>query len=125
MNVRSLNGLPKAKGHFIEPMYARPVSELPDGNEWLYEVKFEWLSARVKYRINRDQEFVIGGYTPDNPFDALIVGYYDEGKLYYVAKVRNGFVPRIRQEVYQRFKGLETDSCSFTNLPEKNARNWH
>jgi hypothetical protein len=24
---------------------------------------------------------VIGGYTPDNPFDALIVGYYEAGKL--------------------------------------------
>ena len=31
--------------------------------------------AWLKYRINRGQEFVIGGYTPDHPFDALIVGY--------------------------------------------------
>jgi hypothetical protein len=23
------------------------------------------------------EEFVIGGYTPGNPFDALIVGYYE------------------------------------------------
>jgi ATP-dependent DNA ligase len=28
-----------------------------------------------KYRINLGQEFVIGGYTPGNPFDALIVGF--------------------------------------------------
>ena len=41
MNARSLNALPKAKIRFIEPMYARPVSELPEGNEWLYEVKFD------------------------------------------------------------------------------------
>jgi ATP-dependent DNA ligase len=27
--------------------------------------------AWVKYRVNRGQEFVIGGYTPGNPFDAL------------------------------------------------------
>ena len=32
--------------------------------------------AWVKYKVNRGQEFVIGGYTPGNPFDALIVGYY-------------------------------------------------
>jgi bifunctional non-homologous end joining protein LigD len=37
--------------------------------------------AWVKYRINRGQEFVIGGYTPDHPFDALIVGYYEGDKL--------------------------------------------
>jgi ATP-dependent DNA ligase len=29
--------------------------------------------AWVKYRVNRGQEFVIGGYTPANPFDALIL----------------------------------------------------
>jgi bifunctional non-homologous end joining protein LigD len=26
---------------FIEPMYARLVNELPEGKEWLYEVKFD------------------------------------------------------------------------------------
>ncbi len=78
----------------------------------------------VKYKVNKSQEFVIGGYTPGNPFDAVIVGYYEGDKLYYAAKVRNGFVPRVRQEVYQRFKGLETDTCPFRNLPEKKRTQW-
>ena len=78
----------------------------------------------VKYKVNKSQEFVIGGYTPGHPFDALIVGYYEGDKLYYAAKVRNGFVPRVRQEVYQRFKGLETDACPFANLPEKKRTQW-
>jgi ATP-dependent DNA ligase len=52
--------------------------------------------AWVKYKLNRSQEFVIGGYTAGNPFDALIVGYYDAGKLKYVGKVRAGFVPHMR-----------------------------
>ena len=34
--------------------------------------------AWIKYRINRGQEFVIGGYFPGlHGFDSLIVGYYD------------------------------------------------
>ena len=78
----------------------------------------------VKYKVNKAQEFVIGGYTPGHPFDALIVGYYEGDKLYYAAKVRNGFVPRVRQEVYQRLKGLETDTCPFRNLPEKKRTQW-
>jgi bifunctional non-homologous end joining protein LigD len=41
-----------------------------------------------------------------------------------VANVRNGFVPRVRQEVYRRFKGLETDRCPFVNLPEKRRTIW-
>jgi bifunctional non-homologous end joining protein LigD len=34
--------------------------------------------AWVKYKLNRSQEFVIGGYTAGNPFDAPIVGCYDD-----------------------------------------------
>jgi bifunctional non-homologous end joining protein LigD len=80
--------------------------------------------AWVKYRINRGQEFVVGGYTPDNPFDALIVGYYEGDKLYYVGKVRNGFVPQVRQEVYRHFNGQEIDACPFANLPERKRTLW-
>jgi len=45
--------------------------------------------AWQKMRINRGQEFVIGGYTPsDRNFDALIFGFYNDGKLHYVARTR-------------------------------------
>ena len=56
---------------------------------------------------------------PDNPFDSIIVGYYQDGKLYYAAKVHNGFVPHTRKEVFQHLKGLQADACPFVNLPEK------
>src|ERR1043166_4667144 len=43
--------------------------------------------AWVKQRINKGQEFVVGGYRLGvEPFDGLIVGYYQDGKLYYSAK---------------------------------------
>ena len=80
--------------------------------------------AWLKYRINRGQEFVIGGFTPGHPFDALIVGYNEDEKLYYVGKVRNGFVSQVRREVYRRFNGLEIDACPFANLPEKKRTMW-
>lgn len=80
--------------------------------------------AWLKYRINRGQEFVICGYTPGHPFDALIVGYYEGSKLYYVGKVRNGFVPQVRREVHRKFKGLEIGACPFANLPEKKRTKW-
>ena len=34
-------GTPVTKLKFIEPMYARLFNELPAGNDWLYEVKFD------------------------------------------------------------------------------------
>lgn len=81
--------------------------------------------AWLKYKINRSQEFVIGGWTPGvNPFDALIVGCYEGADLKFVAKVRNGFVPRLRRDVFQRFAGLESDACPFSNLPEKRRTMW-
>lgn len=80
--------------------------------------------AWLKYKINKVQPFVIGGYTPGNPFDALIVGYYEGDALLYVAKVRNGFVPRIRREIAKKFAGLEDHSCPFANLPEKRRTQW-
>src|SRR5206468_10547471 len=48
--------------------------------------------AWVKYKVYKSQEFVIGGYTLGNPLDALVVGYYKDGRLLYAAKLRNGFV---------------------------------
>jgi bifunctional non-homologous end joining protein LigD len=80
--------------------------------------------AWVKYRINRSQELVIGGYIPGSDFfDALLVGYYRGNKLLFVAKIRNGFVSRVRRELFWKFSGLETKQCPFANLPEaKNER---
>lgn len=49
----------------------------------------------------------------------MIVGYYEGDKLIYAGKVRNGFVPRLRREVWQKLKGLEIAGCPFANLPEK------
>lgn len=80
--------------------------------------------AWLKYKLNHSEELVIGGYTPGSPFDALIVGYYQEDKPYFAAKVRNGFVPRLRREVFKRLKPLETTECPFVNLPEKKRTQW-
>jgi DNA ligase D-like protein (predicted ligase) len=75
--------------------------------------------AWIKYRVNRGQEFVIGGYFPGpHGFDALIVGYYEGDKLMYVARTRNGFVPASRRQVFSKLKHLATPICPFVNLPE-------
>ena len=62
--------------------------------------------------------------SPITPFDSIVVAYYRQGKLYYAAKVRNGFVPRVRIEGFQRLKGLKVDACPFVNLPEKKRTQW-
>jgi bifunctional non-homologous end joining protein LigD len=81
--------------------------------------------AWQKMRINRGQEFVIGGFTPGtNTFDALIIGYYTQDGLVYAARTRNGFTPASRQSLFRRFRPLEIATCPFVNLPETGSGRW-
>jgi ATP dependent DNA ligase C terminal region len=52
------------------------------------------------------------------------VGVYENHELVFVAKVKNGFLPRIRDEVFPALKVLQTARCPFKNLPEKRASRW-
>jgi DNA ligase D-like protein (predicted ligase) len=81
--------------------------------------------AWIKHRLNSGQELVIGGYTPGgNGFDALIVGYYAGKDLRFVAKVRNGFMPETRREIFKLMKPLVTTKCPYVNLPELKSGRW-
>ena len=70
-----------------------------------------------KIRINRSQEFVIG-------IDSIVVGFYKEKDLYYAARVRDGFMPGTRRQVFDAIKHLKTAKCPFVNLPEKDPGPW-
>ncbi len=79
----------------------------------------------IKYRVNREQELVIGGYIPGpHGFDSLIVGYYQNKDLMYVARVRNGFVPALRRQVFERIRGLVSSTMPFVNLPDEHPSRW-
>src|SRR5215217_8615938 len=67
--------------------------------------------AWVKYKTNKGQELVIGGYKPGtNGFEYLLVGYYEGKALIFIAKIRNGFTPGLRRVVAQQFAGLRTSA---------------
>jgi hypothetical protein len=42
----------------------------------------------------------------------------------YVARTRGGFSPALRQQLHERFQGLEITECPFVNLPESHAGRW-
>jgi ATP-dependent DNA ligase len=70
--------------------------------------------AWIKYRVNRGEEFVIGGYIPGpHGFDSLIVGYYRGEDFVYVARVRNGFVPALRRQVFEKIRPLTSPTMPF------------
>jgi bifunctional non-homologous end joining protein LigD len=81
--------------------------------------------ACLKMRVNRGQEFVIGGYTVSGVgFDAVIFGYYDGDKLVYAGRTRNGFTPASRDQLSRRFRDLAIAVCPFANLPEATSGRW-
>ena len=81
--------------------------------------------AWIKYRVNLGQEFVIGGYLPGtHGLDSIVVGYYKDDDLIYVARVRNGFVPASRRQMFEKLRLLVIPECLFVNLPEKHRSRW-
>jgi hypothetical protein len=58
---------------------------------------------------------------PVHRFDALLVAVYEKKELIFVAKVTNGFVPRIRDKIFPALKKLTAAHYPFSNLPEKKA----
>jgi ATP-dependent DNA ligase len=76
-------------------------------------------------RINKGQEFVIGGYTPGpKTFGALIFGYYEGKKLLYAGRTRNGSTPMLREQLQKQFRSVDISECPFANLPEEKSGHW-
>jgi bifunctional non-homologous end joining protein LigD len=81
--------------------------------------------AWVKLKLDQQQEFVVGGYRPGpHGIDALLVGFYAGKDLKFAGKVRAGFTPHLRREVFGVISRLEVEKCPFTDLPHPKASRW-
>jgi DNA ligase D-like protein (predicted ligase) len=79
----------------------------------------------LKLKLERQQEFVIGGYRPGpHGVDALLVGYYDGAALKFAGKVRAGFTPHVRRDVVEALKPLHAPRCPFADLPNSKSSHW-
>jgi ATP-dependent DNA ligase len=109
--------LSAARGQGLEGVVAKR-------NDSRYEVG-KRSGSWAKYRLNSGQELVIGGYFPGaHGVDAIVVGYYRGEDLIYVARVRNGFVPASRRQIFARLNLLVIPKCPFVNLPETHKGRW-
>jgi bifunctional non-homologous end joining protein LigD len=84
--------------------------------------------AWIKLKTVQQQEFVIGGYTPPagsrKHFGAILVGYYDGGKLKFAGKVGTGFTEKSLSMLYKKFREEERDDCPFVDLPSNQGGQW-
>jgi bifunctional non-homologous end joining protein LigD len=79
-----------------------------------------------KLKLERQQEFVVGGYRLASPssIDALLVGYYEGKDLRFAAKVRAGLIPHLRRSLLETLKPLRVGTCPFSNLPDADTSRW-
>jgi bifunctional non-homologous end joining protein LigD len=82
-------------------------------------------SAWLKVKSTTSGDFVVGGYTKGKgaraPLGALLIGYWQGGKLRYASHVGSGFDERTLKQVQSRLEPLRRKRCPFDGKPELNA----
>jgi bifunctional non-homologous end joining protein LigD len=80
-----------------------------------------------KVKLEREQEFVIGGYTAPTEgaardhFGALLVGYYDDDGLHYAGKVGTGYTYPMLALLARRLAPLRRRTSAFLDAPRAGA----
>jgi ATP-dependent DNA ligase len=76
-----------------------------------------------KHRVNLGQQFIIGGYIPGpHGFDSLVIGFYSGRDLRYAARVRAGFVPATRRQIFAQIRHLTREKCPFRQSAREAGR---
>ena len=81
--------------------------------------------AWLKIKPVKSAEFVVGGFTKGKgsrgALGALLLGYWDDGKLHYCGHVGSGFDERSLAQVKTRVEKLASDARPFAEQPELNG----
>jgi bifunctional non-homologous end joining protein LigD len=85
----------------------------------------DWLKLKCAW----EQELVIGGYTDPagsrTDFGALLVGYYEQGRLRYAGKVGTGYTAATLRDLGTRLRRLETAESPFVDArPVPRGTHW-
>ena len=83
--------------------------------------------AWLKVKAVREQELVVGGYTPgsgarESSFGALLLGYYEGKELRYAGRVGSGFDRSTLEDLKSRLVALKTARRPFSADPELEDR---
>jgi len=79
-------------------------------------------SSWLKIKPTQSADFVVGGYTKGKgsrqALGALLIGYWERGKLIYASHVGSGFDGKNLAQVKARLDALQTDKCPFSKKPD-------
>ena len=81
----------------------------------------DWLKSKCL----REQELVIGGFTTSTEgtdrIGALLLGYYQSGKLIYAGRTGTGFTQKLKRDLLTQLSKLKLKTPSFAAVPARNA----
>jgi DNA ligase D-like protein (predicted ligase) len=85
----------------------------------------DWLKLKCVW----EQEFVVGGYTDPtgarSDFGALLVGYYDDGRLKYAGRVGTGYTAATLRQLGARLRNLDSPESPFVDArPIPRGTHW-
>jgi len=85
--------------------------------------------AWLKLKCRLEQEFVIGGFTfqanGSKGIGALLLGYYEDGKLKYAGRTGTGFTQATHRLLRGKLERLERKDCAFVDVPREVKRGAH
>ena len=84
----------------------------------------DWL----KWKCDAEQELLVGGYTAPKgsriELGALLVGYWDDGRLRYAGKVGTGFGRETLRDLAGRLAPLRREDPPFADAPRLRSATW-
>jgi ATP-dependent DNA ligase len=84
----------------------------------------DWL----KFKCSAEQELVIGGFTAPKgsrtDLGALLVGYYEDGRLRYAGKVGTGFTRATLADLAARLEPLRRETSPFADEVRERTATW-
>ncbi len=83
----------------------------------------------LKVKCTQEQELVIGGFTPPAKggmgVGALLLGYYEDGKLRYAGRSGTGFTAQTHRMLRSRLDALVQKAPPFAEVPREAMRDAH
>ena len=117
--------LPGTPGQVIKAVQALGLEGVIAKRKSSRYIPGERNTSWVKLKLDRQQEFVVGGFRPGpNGVDALLVGFYQGRELRFAGKVRAGFTPHVRRLVFAELQRLQISTCPFVDLPNSRTSHW-
>jgi bifunctional non-homologous end joining protein LigD len=86
-------------------------------------------SSWLKEKCYQEQEFVVGGFTDpstgEHGIGALLIGYFDAGKLRYAGRSGTGFTQQSQRTIRKQLDTLLQSKAPFVDLPKGVSRGVH